>query len=312
MDPWTRINRRAALKGAVAVPLLATGMLSARASANDVPGSRGVGPRNPQPVDLSGPALLEAFVKLKARTDGKVSIGWMDAVTYAFIEGETFPLYRLFAATWYRFTRASPDRFEGAALEVATYHDIESGEELQSLRMPRTGQLVDVPRFRSGPSQLEVVLHQRDEKKFSMPQATGKQGSSFFQEGIARRRGDIGTPERDGWLLSIKDSHETRVIPANPAAPGFFYSEWTIYRGAWDAVMNPAVALVPAEVVYSSLASFRPWMKMGNTPGHTVQSGIGAKVERVEELPTRILDLCRKYHPDLVNAPDKVFSVPAP
>ena len=311
MNDRHQAGRRTVLKAAAGIPLLGAGALSPGKAATASTAIASVAPRNPLPVDLQGPALLEAFMKMKTRTDGGISVGWMDAVTSAFIEGEAFPLYRLFAATWYRFTRVSPERYEGAAVEVATYHDVESGEELQSLRMPVTDQVVAVPRYRSGPSRLAVELELAEERKFGMAQASGKEGGSFFREGMAKSRMHVARPERDGPLLVVRQTHQTRVIPGDPAMPGFFYSESTIYRGSWDAAVDPKVARVPAEVAYASQASFRPWMKMGATPGHTVQSGLGGTVQEVGELPDRLLALLQKYHPDLVEDPAKVFAQPA-
>lgn len=306
MMNWNEpISRREALFATASVPLLGAGLVGApAASAAGAPCSGLTLPSKPRPVDLAGPALLEALMKMRARTDGRVAAGWMDASTYAFIEGETFPLYRLFAATWYQYKRVSPDRFEGAAVEVAFYLDINTGEQLETLRMPRTGQVVNVPRYRAGPTKTAAQLHMLSEEPFGM----AKEGGSFFRAGVAKSRTDVGTPQRDGSLISIGESHETRVIPDAPKAPGFFYSEWTIRRASWDAVMDSRTASVPTEIVYSSLAAFRPWMKMEGTPGHTIQSGLGSKVDRTEDFPPQILELCRKYHPDLVDDPDKVFA----
>jgi hypothetical protein len=39
-----------------------------------------------------------------------------------------------------------------------------------------------------------------------------------------------------------------------------------------------------------------------------VQSGLGATVAAVGELPARVLELFSRIHPDLVNEPEKVFA----
>lgn len=262
-------------------------------------------------MSLAGPALLDAFMKMLARTDGRIAVGWMDGTTHAFIDGATFPLYRLFAATWYQYRRVSPDRFDGATIEVAFYHDIETGAPLESLRMPVTGTVVEVPRYRTGPTATKAVLHLDEERPFGMA-PRGRAGGNFFRSGIARSRADITRPERDGAMFLVHESHDTRVIPDDPGAPGFFYREWTIRKAPWDVVMDPQTTGATTEVIYASLAAYRPWMKMEGVPGHTIQSGLGAKIQRVQDLPGRILDLCRKYHPDLVDEPEKAFTPPAP
>ncbi|MBP6514805.1 MAG: DUF1838 family protein [Steroidobacteraceae bacterium] len=303
---WNKpISRRTALMTTASLPLLGAGLPGIRAAeAAGAACSGATAPSKPEPVALAGPALLEAYMKMRARTDGRVAPSWMDASTYAFIEGETFPLYRLFAATWYQYKRVSPDRYEGAAVEVAFYLDIETGEPLETLQMPRKGHVVTVPRYRAGPTKTSMELHSATEQPFGM----AKEGGAFFRAGVARSRTDVGHPTRDGKVFNVTDHHETRVIPDAPNAPGFFYSEWIIRRAAWDAVMDPRRASAPTEVVYSSVAAYRPWMKMEGVPGHTIQSGLGATVERVEDFPAGILELCRKYHPDLVEQPEKVFA----
>jgi len=300
------VSRRALLASATA--LLPAGALARDAAVGNggKPDAVPVRRSNPKAVNLAGPALLEAFMKMSATTDGRIAIGWIDAVTYAFIEGETFPLYRLFAATWYQFKAASPDRFEGTSLEVAFFHDIDTGEPLKTLTMPRTGSVADVPLYRAGPSPGQVMLRREERREFGMARET-RQGESFFRPGIALSRQWLSEVQRDGDSLLVREDIDTRVTPGDPAAPGFFYREWTVRRSPWDVVMDPRRTSAPVEVLYTGLAAFRPWMKMGATPGHTVQNGQGGKVERAEDLPDTVLALCRQHHPDLVNEPDKAL-----
>lgn len=315
MNTTFRPDRRQALQALAGMPVAAASAagalgLAASDSAKAAAGARAGGPpSDPKPVALAGPALLEAFMKLRAATDGRIVIGWMDAVTYGFIEGETFPLYRLFAATWYRFRRATPDRYEGVQLEVATYHDIETGEVLKTLKMPRTGQVVEVPPFRSGPSQGAVELRREEERPLTLHRET-REGERFFAQGLSKSREYVSQAERDGAHFIVREDLDTRVIPGDPAQPGFFYREWSTRRGPWDSVMDPRVASVDSEVFYTGMAAWRPWMKMTGVPGHTVQNGLGGKVDRFDQLPGRVAAQVRRLHPELVADPAKVLSAP--
>ena len=82
------IKRRALLAGALATPLLS----ALPAEANDY--------ATLADIDLTDDEMLQLFVKLRYSLDDRVTVGWVDAVNYAFVQGETFPLYRLLAATW--------------------------------------------------------------------------------------------------------------------------------------------------------------------------------------------------------------------
>lgn len=98
----------------------------------------------------------------------------------------------------------------------------------------------------------------------------------------------------------MREELGSRVVPDQPGKRGFFYREWTIWSGPWQALQDPKVHCVDTEVTYSAATAWRPWMKMGDGPGHTVQNGRGGKVERVEDLPPELLRLTRQVHPDLV------------
>ena len=301
----TQYDRRRLLQGTAASLLLAAG--GAESAGSGKP-STAPGTKNAQsePAQLSNPQLLRAFVKLRASTDSRLTIGWVDAVNYAFIEGETFPLYRLLAATWQVFEQRSDSLFEGRLIEIAHFVDFRSGELLQKLTMPRTNQVVDVPHYRAGPTLNKVAVQLDEQREFAMsPGATGD--PKFFRAGVAIASQHLSQAEREGNTFRVRQDVGTRVVPADPAAHGFFYREWTIWSGNWTDVQNPAVHSVSTDLNYSSAAAWRPWMKMEGMPGNTLQSGRGGKAQRAEELPSEHLRLTRQTHPDLLDDPLKLL-----
>jgi hypothetical protein len=261
---------------------------------------------SPKPVAvvLDDATLLTTFMKLRNSTDGRLTIGWMDAVTHAFIEGETFPLYRLLAATWNRYEKQADDRYAGISLEVAFFLDPRTGELLQTLNMPRATAPVAVPLYRSGPGKAVVAVRAEARREFPM----GREDQTFFRPGLALSSQYLSQAQRAGDLFSVREDVGTRVIPGDPALPGFFYREFGIWRGSWKALMDPHNACVTTEVIYSAAAAFRPWMNMGKTPGHTLQNGVGGKVQRAADLPERLLELVRTHQGDLLTQPEKVLA----
>ena len=135
-------------------------------------------------VPLDDAALMHTFMKLRGATDGRLTIGWMDAVNYAFIDGETWPMYRLLAATWQTFRKASDTLYESRTLEIAHFIDMQTGALLQKLTMPVSGAVVDVPAYRAGPSNGKVALRLDETRDFRMASET-KDGASFFRTGKA-------------------------------------------------------------------------------------------------------------------------------
>lgn len=286
----------AAVAGAVPSPVAGAKGRAAGASAATI-----------RAVALDDAALMRTFMKLRGATDERLTIGWMDAVNYAFVDGETWPMYRLLAATFQTFRKTSDTLFQSRTLEVAHFLDIRTGELLRQLTMPVSGAVVDVPAYRAGPSDGKVALRLDETRDFRMASESA-QGTSFFRAGKAIAQQLVSEPQLEAGTFRVREDLNTRVLPAEPGQRGFFYREWTIWSGDWKALQDPKVHCVSTEVIYSAATAWRPWMKMGNAPGNTLQNGRGGKVERVEDLPPEVLRLTRQVHPDLVADPSGVLA----
>jgi len=280
----------------------------------------------PRAVPMTDAQMVDAFMKMRAATDGRLVIGWLDGVNYAFIDGETFPMYRLLAATWYLLEQKSDTLYEGVNLEVAYFLDPRTGERLTKLAMPQLGprpgppsgsrpgsqsgpqpgKVVDVPVYRAGPSPISVTPRREDERQFGMA-GEAAAGRSFFTAGTAKSQQFLSQPQRAGDLFLLREDLGTVVTPADPNAPGFFYREWTLSQAKWADVVDPRLKCVNAELSYSAATSWRPWMQMGKAPGCTLQNGRGGKALRPEDLPAETLALTKQLHPDLLDDPVKVL-----
>lgn len=262
----------------------------------------------PQPVQLEDAALMSAFMKLRGATDSRLTIGWVDAVNYGFIDGDTFPLYRLWAATWQVYRKTGDLTYSSTTLEIAHFVDMKTGALLEHLTMPLNAAVVQVPHYRAGPSQGTVALHREDKREFTMNREA-KEGAQFFVSGTAISSQHVSQAERDGRKFHVREDVATRVVNADPATRGFFYREWSRWSGNWDEVFDPSVACARCELGYTSAAAWRPWMKMGNSPGNTLQNGRGGKVEHSSDLPAELLHLTKQIHPDLLDDPWKALKL---
>jgi hypothetical protein len=133
-------------------------------------------------------------------------------------------------------------------------------------------------------------------------------GSKFWRNGASYRAQQLSQAQRDGDDFLIRQVLGTRVMAQDSEKPVFFYHEWTVNRAPWRDIMNPRVVSTEVEVQYSSIAAFRPWMQMQSVDGHTLQTGRGGKVWSAEQLPPKLLAMCRQFHPDLIADPARVFS----
>lgn len=286
------LDRRSLLAGLSGVPLLAAGT------------SRAAGPAVLTDIELADDTLVDYFLKLRYSLDDRITIGWVDAVNYGYSAGETFPLYRLLAATWDRVLKDESGARRRVTLEIAFFLDHQTGELLERLTIPLTGRTVDVPLYRAGPSVVDLVARYDRTRDFSMQRET-RDGQAFFVTGRSVSEAFLSRPQRQGDDFYLRHDISTRVHGAEDEPPSFSYREWTITRGSWSALNDPGAVMLASNLAYSAATSWRPWMQMGDLPGHTLQNGLGSRWDSFDALPASLQRLTRRHHPDLVgNAVD--------
>ena len=96
---------------------------------------------------------VETMVRLRSRTDGQLSIAWLDAQREIFIDGDVIPFCRMFACVLTKFQKID-DRWEADTVEITYYCDPQSGELLDTFTMPGASEPVSVPIYRSGPQRV--------------------------------------------------------------------------------------------------------------------------------------------------------------
>jgi hypothetical protein len=306
----TRQIDRRALIGAGGAAMMGGGLLAtSAASGAAAPGAANVGGPASMPVALSPEALLDSYVRLRARTDGKIAFGWLDALRYAVIDGEIFPLFRMLAFGVSRFRKVAADRYEAVMLEVAHYVDIDSRELVESMVMPGTGKTVAVPKYRTGPKAVAfgVNIDESETVGAGIPRA---QLQAFAPVGDVRLQRSVSDPRLENGLFVVRHEEYGRVTPKDPAAGRIFYREWTQWSGAAGPALDPTLASVPHHLSYAALTSWRPWMQMGTVKGHTAENGRGAKMATLDELPEDIRLLTEKLHPDVLENPERALDNP--
>ena len=270
--------------------LIGPGMLPVRASADGE-------------LDLTRePDLLRALVKMRGNLDSELVIGWLRAKRFAVSRGRIVPLYSFVAAAFSRFRQVSDDLHEAVVLEITHYTDFETWELLDTLKMPFTGREVEVPAFRFGPTKTRFAVSLDESDEFE-PQEGTTQGA--FSPAASVRMTKSIHPEyvRDGTLLLRHEEHG-RVRPTDSDIPNMFYKESTIWSAPLNEVLDPNVKQVDSLVNYSAMTSWRPWMHMGDVPGHTSSNGHGARARSIEDLPDDFLAHTRRLHPDVLEDPE--------
>jgi hypothetical protein len=306
------MDRRGVLAGGVAA--LGLGVGAARgAVAASVATASGQRFATPQATGiagrLTGPALLEAFVRMRGRTDGQPAYGWLRSQRSAVIDGDVTPLCGVVAGAVQRFERLSESVFEATILEVAHYTHPQTGELLDTVAMPGTGRSVKVPAYRFGPVKARFAVALDEWEEFDTPQG-GSNAAQFVPKSSVHLLRSIERAEAVGDRVTLRAHEYGRVYPDRARPPTIYYREWMVWRALAADLARAGAVSVPADYAYTALTSWRPWMQMGDIEGHTVDSGTGAKAPDWSDCPPDFLEMTRRRHPDVLDDPARALRLP--
>lgn len=246
--------------------------------------------------------LLKAMIKMRGSLDSEMVIGWVRAKRFAVSQGQVEPIYGLVAATLSRFTRISDDLYSAVVLEVTHYTDLHTGELLETLVMPFSGHEVAVPAYRFGPETVRFAVHLDEETAFA-PVAGTTEGE-FAPAGAVRMTKSIEQDLVTDDELFIRHEEYGRVYPHAGDYPTMFYRESTLWTAPTREVLARDTRRVNSRVFYSAMTSWRPWMQMGEIPGHTTSNGMGGTVNSMADLPADFLRFTQQVHPDVLADPE--------
>lgn len=256
--------------------------------------------------ELRGPALLDALVRMRGRSDGGLVYGWLRSRRSAVIDGDVTPLCGVVAGAVQRFERLSDTVCEATILEVAHYTDPVTGALLDTVTMPGTGRVVKVPTYRFGPIKARFAVELDEWEEFDPPQG-GSGATQFVPRSSVHLLRSLEPAMAVGDDVWLRANEYGRVYLDRSKPHTIYYREWMLWRARAADLARTRSAAVPASYAYTALTSWRPWMQMGDLRGHTLDSGHGAKAFSWAECPEEFLKMTRERHPDLLDDPERAL-----
>lgn len=249
-------------------------------------------------IDFTDPETRNRiYAQLRARTDGRPTFMPYRATLFGKIEGQAaVPLFRVDGFSIARATKLGPARWRLDNVEAGYYGDLVTGEPLDRWTNPLNGRECRVQHYRSF-QHLDVLPDGIVPIRQGSPPAgtrfTASMGTpSLFNGQVWMHEDLIGTmPNRPKASFADPLEFVGPVLTATSLA--------TFAASARD-VQDVRRTFVPMQLSYQTMNSWRPFLRMGETPGIIAWRMFGAKAETLESVPKALRDRVLADYPDFL------------
>lgn len=302
-------SRRSALTAGLALTalpaldaLIGPGRANAATSFTTPGGASLTGPTH----DLTtGRGNVDAYLKLTSNTDMKSThFGWIEGKVMGVAPGG--PLKEICGFRGFGCNRLLPYDgpeygFRRVLREVVFYTDLETGEILEEMENPYTGETVKVVPVANDP--FNAVF--RD----TWPEAPSYGGLNT--EKREPRPFILNWNIIGGKLMMEISVHlyypnalDPKVWVRESSGPMNRVTETFIYSASLDDLQNPDLTTIPSTGAWGRVTPWLPWMLMGQAPGHCLYNCMFADVKGPEDMPDqRIVEHIAKNYPKFMDAP---------
>lgn len=265
-----------------------------------VTGSLLATPLAARPTTTKGGGLLDVtsaegrfrnFIMMRGALDEGLITSWVSARYYGVVEDRMDPLFAVVSAVWSRYRQVA-DGFEAVNFELAWFTDPLTGKALETWDNPYTGKTCKVPTGGMPPSKI------RFGRDLSFHIAREIPGLQMEHDVLPFDvRGD------DVWV-----TERSRTALAFPgAAKPFRYSESNTFHARRHDLTRAGATRVTSEVSFTNVCSWRPWMEMGDRPGHLTATGIGRQNASPDSLPPAFVAATRERRPEMLTNPGAIL-----
>ena len=243
-------------------------------------------------LDLNKPEdNLEAFIKMRASSDGaEVTYYWIGTV-YSFVPGErSKALFELEGCNVGRTVKVDGG-YQFLTREVAAYRDLETGKYLSNWYNPLIKDSVEVVTAWNDPVNQQFMLKGK----------YGDWGVPFTKLGEDRI-----SMNSDIFLL-YPSALKKADFPENSRSDNYQAAElFQFYFSEKEA--NSSTPSIYSDISWTRFSDFLPWMRMADKPGYLVYQCRGYKIMKGKDLPADFKAFIQKNKPEFLHAPEKFTS----
>lgn len=241
-----------------------------------------------QDLDLSDPATaLDAYARLRGSTATETVYQVYGGDIFLSVPGEVqkplFGFRGLQKANW----KAGEDSYISTDYDLGLYVDPSTRAVLDTWDNPFTGKTVEVIHYRSGPATSTLDLAKNDAGEYGRFYRGWQrtQDKLVHESGSAREADNILSPEK---------------YPLGSSGEKLYFSTSYTMIGRASEVGDESVSKAPCSYIWTMLASWPPWMEMGQRPGYVLWRWVGHKVMSIDEVPRDLIRLVEGVWPGYV------------
>ncbi len=241
--------------------------------------------------DISQPQdHLNAFMRTRGDASGKDVVYYWTGTVYSFIPGEKRRELFKFEGFNVAKTVVKESGFELLTREAAFFKDPITGEILESWKNPFTGAEVPVVQIWNDPvnQDLDFPAEYLPYIKMMLPSADLGSGLSFYMDIFPFYPSAL--PRKEFSEFSQSDTYQ---------AAEFF--QFFVKKAD---LANKSLTTVPADISWTRISPWMPFMRMGDREGSLVFVTRGTKLANGwEDMPQQIKDYVEKHNPQYSTAP---------
>jgi hypothetical protein len=246
-------------------------------------------------LDLSLPAdTLTAWMKLHTSLDEADLYYWYRCRIDGAMPGR--PIVTLCGYdTLYRFqVRPQPDGvYLVTRWETSFYTNARTDERLDEMVNPFTGELVRPMHFKEGP----VTFRYSTQRPYIIGSPIVRSAQEPFALPWVRVGDDVWATNET--FVDFSHPLQPEAFPRSSSGKRLMFSNISTIRGSMAELENPSVRSATCRLSYQATSGWSPWLLMGQSPGHVVLRGQGAKFANPADLPAGSRKTFEALHPQV-------------
>lgn len=233
-----------------------------------------------------------AYIRMRGSLDERLVISYISGSYFGVVGSEVTPLWDVIGVTFTRFKKRADGGFDAVTGEIAHFLDPKTGEAPGQFLIPYTGKTVTDPRNNLPPNRIILKPSLHMEVPRMMP------GTVMDHE--------IRAPEVRGDDIWFTEVSRVTMQPPGGGQP-FRYSEMVTMHAHLSDLAQPGLPRVPCEANFTNVVAWRPWMQMGDHPGHLMAIGSGRFGVTMDLLPEKWTKATREKWPHILDNPSALL-----